>query len=666
MQEKNMNIVEKSINTIRKLGLNMVESANSGHTGIVLGASPIIYSIYHEAKVNPRQPDWFNRDRVVLSSGHGSAMLYAILHLMGYDITTDDMRDFRTLGSITPGHPEIDITPGVDCTTGALGQGFANAVGIAMAESHLSAVYNKTKLPLVVHYTFVQCGDGDLMEGVCYESASMAGKNKLNKLIALFDSNNISLDGETNLTTNEDIKARFIATGWNVLETDNHADNIITCIRSAKSKQNTKPTLIICHTIIGENSKFANTNASHGNPFKEGEYAEVVKNLGLNTEPYQVDIDVYKHFNQIANYGKEAYADWQEIYKTYKKKYKLEYKQLFEPDLEKVADSLDSLKFDTDMSTRDTGHIVLNETGKYLSNLFGGCADLSKSTLAFFEKEGFFSPENKKSRNIAFGLREHAMSAICNGICLHGGVRSFASTFLIFSDYMRYALRMSALMDMPVLYVFTHDSIAVGQDGATHEPIEQLESLRLIPNLEVFRPADGYETVGAMQWYLKNHKPMVLALSRQKLPFLTTTKSKCTARGGYIVSKEQSADLNAIIIASGSEVELAIRAQKLLQKEGFSVRVVSMPNRDLFLLQSKSYKEKIIPSYFPSKIAIETGVTNGWESMVGRFGEVIGINTFGESGTQSELFDLFGISVANINNKVKAMIKRNKTQNIEI
>ncbi len=660
-----MNIVEKSINTIRKLGLNMIQTAGSGHAGIVLGASPLIYSIYHEAKIDPEHPDWFDRDRVVLSSGHGSAMLYAVLHLLGYDVTEDDLRDFRTLGSITPGHPEIDITPGVDCSTGALGQGFANAVGLAMAEAHLSAKFNKRGMKLIDHYTFVLCGDGDLMEGISYEAASLAGKQQLGKLIVLFDSNNISLDGRTDIATSEDIPKRFEAMQWQVLDCDNNPNNIIRQIQLAKDKVDA-PTIIICRTIIGEKSKYANSATCHGNPFKEGEFTEVVRDLGLDTEPFLVDSDVYDHFDEFTKNNKRLYKKWQDACKNYKKQYKNDYKELFEPDLAKACSSLDTIKWGQDISTREAGHIVLNKLGKNISNIFGGCADLSKSTLAYFESEPFFSPERRKERNIAFGVREHAMSAICNGICLHGGVRSFASTFLIFSDYMRYGIRMSALMDLPVLYVFTHDSIAVGQDGATHEPVEQLESLRLIPNLMVFRPADAVETVGAMQWYISNHTPTVLSLSRQKLPVQSCTRAKCVSRGGYILSHENSKDLNAIIIATGSEVDLALKVQKLLQRDGLSIRVVSMPNRNLFCLQSKAYRERVLPDYFPSKLVIEAGVSSGWEKIIGKFGEVLGVNTFGESGTQSELFDLFGFSVANVSNKVKSMIKRNKTQNVEI
>ena len=594
-------------------------------------------------------------------------MLYATLHLMGYPITIDDLRDFRRLGSITPGHPETFVTPGVDCSTGALGQGFANAVGFAIAEKHLSAKYNKPNMPLIDHYTYVLCGDGDLMEGVSYESASIAGKHQLNKLIVLYDSNQITLDGTVDTVSIEDIHMRFLAMGWNVLEVDNQPTNIINCINSAKSTDNTKPTLIICNTIIGQGSQYAGSNKSHGNPFTNSEIDDIIAQFNLNPDPFKCTLDVHKHFYDTAQRGIEEYNQWVSIHNAYLKKYKTLYNSLFGDKSRVVADAIATTKWKEDtISTREAGHRVLNEVAKRYPNILGGTADLSSSTMAYIKDEGNFLPDNLLARNIAFGVREHAMSAICNGIALHGGIRSFASTFLIFSDYMRYSMRMSALMDIPVLYILTHDSIAVGQDGPTHEPVEQIESLRLIPNMMVFRPADPSETVGAMQYYLEHESPVTLALSRQKLPVLRNSSNVGTTRGGYIISMEPDKELNAIIIASGSEVDIALRTQKLLHKEGYSVRVVSMPCRQLFNKQSENYQESVLPGYFPSKIAIEAGVTNGWYDIVGRFGEVVGVNTFGESGTQSELFDLFGLTVTNLHTRVKALIKRNKTKNIDI
>jgi len=662
-----MDIINKAVNTIRKLALNMVKTAGSGHTGIILGASPLLYSIYQVAKVNPKEPEWLNRDRVVLSSGHGSAMLYATLHLMGYAISIDDMREFRTLGSITPGHPEVYVTPGVDCSTGALGQGFANAVGFAIAEKHLSAKYNRPNMPIIDHYTYVLCGDGDLMEGVSYESAALAGKHQLNKLIVLYDSNQVTLDDTVNATSIEDVHMRFMAMGWNVLEVDNQPQNIINCINSAKSASNTKPTIIICNTIIGQGSQYAGLSKAHGNPFQPQEFDEIISQYGISMDEFKCSLDVHKHFYDTAQRGIEEYNGWVSIHNAYMKKYKNDYNDLFGDKARMVADAINNIKWKEDsISTREAGHRVLNEVAKRYPNILGGCADLSTSTMAFIREEGNLGPDNLTARNIAFGVREHAMSAICNGITLHGGLRGFASTFLIFSDYMRYSMRMSALMDIPTLYILTHDSIAVGQDGPTHEPVEQIESLRLIPNLTVFRPADARETVGAMQWYLENDKPVVFALSRQKLPILNNSSNVGTSRGGYIISMEPEKELNAILIASGSEVDIAVRTQKLLHNEGYSVRVVSMPSRQIFEAQSVNYKESVLPSYFPSKMAIEAGVTSGWYSIVGKFGEVVGVNTFGESGTQTELYDLFGLTVTNLHTRVKALIKRNKTKNIDI
>ena len=662
-----MDIINKAVNTIRKLALNMVEKAESGHIGIILGASPLLYSVYQVAKVNPNEPNWINRDRVILSSGHGSAMLYATLHLMGYAISIDDMREFRKLGSITPGHPEVNVTPGVDCSTGALGQGFANAVGFAMAEKHLAAKYNKPNMPIIDHYTYVLCGDGDLMEGISYESAVLAGKHQLNKLIVLYDSNKISMDGAFDLTSIEDVHMRFMAMGWNVLEVDNQPSNIINSINQAKSLDNTKPTIIICNTIIGQDSQYAGSHKAHGNPLKSQDFANIISTFGINTEPFKCSLDVHKHYFDTAKRGAQEFEHWLSIHNAYAKKHKSLYNDLFGNKTNIATDAISNIKWKEDMlSTREAGHRVLNQMVKRYPNMFGGCADVSTSTMAYIADDGVFNPENLTARNISFGVREHAMSAICNGIALHGGLNSFASTFLIFSDYMRYSMRMSALMDAPVLYMLTHDSIAVGQDGPTHQPIEQIESLRMIPNLVVFRPADGRETVGAMQWYIQNQKPTVLALSRQKLPQLDTSSNTGTARGGYIISMEPDKELNAIIIASGSEVDIAIRTQKLLHKEGYSVRVVSMPCRELFNIQSQNYKESVLPSYFPSKIVIEAGVSNGWYGLTGKFGEVMGVNTFGESGTQTEVYDLFGLTVTNLHTRIKALIRRNKTKNIDL
>ena len=653
-----MSIQEQAINTIKKLSLDMIQHAGSGHAGASLDCAPILYSIYHEANVCPSDANWLNRDRVILSNGHASASLYATLHLMGYPITIDDLRDFRVLGSITPGHPEIN-TPGVDCTTGALGQGFATAVGLAAAERMLNSRYNRARYDIIDHYTYLICGDGDLMEGVSYEAGALAGLWQLNKLIVLYNKNDITIDGSTSLCTAENIKARFCAQGFDVLECDDNYVNIILSIR--KAKQNNRPTLIIVQTKIAKGTSYEANPLAHAHPFNEKEIKTLSKKWGLEPEPFCVTLDVYKHFKTLQIQGEQKYQTWQKNVQKYSQKYPKGFKQIFNPNSNAIARALDINFGKNSISTIQANHKIINTYAKKLPNLVVGSADLAKSTLACVDGEkGVFGAKNPTSQNIAFGVREHAMSCITNGICLHGGIRAIASTFLAFSDYMRYGIRMSAMMDLPVLYIFTHDSIALGQDGPTHQPIEQLESLRILPNLMLFRPADANETKFAYMWYAQHQTPTIISLSKSPLPILNVNyKEFC--KGGYIVAKEKQRNFNAILIATGSEVDIAIRAKKLLEYKGYSVRVVSMPCRELFEKQDDQYKQSVLPKDFATKVVIEAGVTRSWESMVGRFGHVVGVNTFGESGTPEELYDLFGVSAMNIYNIVVDLIKRNKT-----
>lgn len=654
-----MDIQQKTINTMRKLGLNQVLQAKSGHTGIVLGCAPIMYAVYASANINPADPHWFNRDRIVLSAGHGSALLYSAMHLFGF-LEIDDLRDFRQIGSKTTGHPEIS-TAGVDASTGALGQGFSNAVGLALAEKMLQK-YNKPKFPLIDHYTYVIVGDGDLMEGISYESASFAGKNGLNKLIVLYDSNRISLDGKTSNAVTEDMILRFQSAGFNVIEVENGNDytEILKAIQQAK--QSDKPNLIICNTVIGFGSPFADSEKCHSNPFDEESANKVIADLGLNTEPFAVDNDVYEHCQTLINNKLNHYYVWQKLSSKYKLKFGLEWKEIHF-DTKKAVSKLGKMDFKGELSTREIGHKVLNQIAKNLPALVGGSADLSKSTLAYIEDSEYFGSENLNGKNIAYGVREHAMAGISNGLALHGGVLPFCSTFTVFSDYMRYSIRMSAMMNLKNIFIFTHDSIAVGEDGTTHQPIEQIESLRLIPNLQIFRPADANEVIASYQFALQNEGTTVIILSRQKLPQLENSSIEGTAFGGYIVSPEKNKkELNGIIVATGSEVELAIQAQKAIEKDDLSIRVVSMPNRELFFAQDKKYREKVLPCRMTCRLVVEAGVTAGWYKVAGFDGFVLGIDSFGESGKPVDLYRKFGFTLPNIVKLMDKLIDKNKTK----
>lgn len=650
---------QKTINTMRKLGLNQVVQAKSGHTGIILDGAPLMYAIYACANFDPQDPTWLNRDRIVLSAGHGSALLYSALHLFGF-LDIQDLKEFRQLGSNTPGHPEI-TTKGVDVSTGALGQGFSNAVGLALAEKMLQK-HNKPKLNLIDHYTYALVGDGDLMEGISYESASFAGRNQLNKLIVLYDSNNISLDGKTENATTEDIEKRFIACGWNVItiQDGNDYKEIIKAINSAQNSD--KPNLLICKTTIGWGSPFANSEKCHANPFNEESVKQVVQDLGLDTTPFMVDQDVYNHCQELLKLKKDNYNNWQKTLSKYKLRYANELKDL-DIDVKKAITKLGKNDFKGELSTREIGHVLLNRIAKNLPAFVGGSADLSKSTLTYIEDSEYFSSQNNEGRNIAFGVREHAMAGISNGLALHGGLLPFCSTFTVFSDYMRYSIRMSAIMKLKVLYILTHDSIAVGEDGTTHQPIEQIESLRLIPNLLVFRPADATETIAAYQLALEYDGPSVIILSRQKLPQLNGSDIESAKLGGYIIKQEKNKkELNGIIIASGSEVELALKAQEIMQKDDLSIRVISMPNRELFLKQDKKYQQKILPSKMTCRLVIEAGITTGWYKIAGLEGYVLGMDTFGESGKPVDLFKKYGFTLPNIIKTMDKMIDKNKTK----
>ncbi len=651
---KNKQIV---VNTLRKLALDQIAKAKSGHPGVALGAAPLMLAIYSNAKVEPGNPDWFNRDRVVISAGHASALLYAQLHLWGYKVSLEDLMEFRSVGSYTPGHPEFGVTPGVDASTGALGQGFATAVGMAMAEKHLAARFNKRGFEICDHHTFVLCGDGDLMEGISYEAASLAGTFQLNKLIVLYDSNDITMDNRQSTSYTENTAKRFEACGWRVLRVANANDinRVERAVRKAKQSKD-KPTIIICKTTIGFGSVLEGTSKCHGTPFTQSEVAELAQKFGMESEPFIVSDEVQKYCQNLAQKHQKNYQNWQKLIKLYKVNFKKEYAQLFEDTTKPLLTALDKLKFDQPISTRKASGAALNALFKATPNWFGGCADVASSTFAYIVDEPNFSAASPAGVNIPFGVREHAMAAVCNGIALHGGLRTFASTFLVFSDYMKYAMRQSAMMKLPVWYILTHDSIAVGEDGPSHQPVEQLEGLRRMPNLTVVRPADARETVGAYQLAIQNSGPTVFVLSRQNLPVLEQSNAEAVQCGGYVLSQEK-APLRLVLIGSGAEVSLCVQAKEELENQGIGVRVISMPCRELFLKQPAKYRNSVLPREVAARLSVEAGTTNGWHSVVGDQGMAMGVDIFGESGNAESVFEIFGLTVKTIIKTAKKLLK---------
>lgn len=652
-----MKIEEKFINYARKLALDEIAEANSGHPGIALGLAPMLFAVYKQANVNPKKCDWFNRDRIVLSCGHASSLLYSMLHLFGFNVEIDDLKDFRKLGSITPGHPEWGVTSGVDASTGALGQGFATAVGMAMAEAHIGAVYNRKGCEICNHHTFVICGDGDLMEGISYEAASLAGTFKLNKLIALYDSNDITMTDKLSITNTEDTKQRFMAAGWNVIVVENGEGFKLIEKAIVKAKQSkTKPTIIICKTIIGYKSPLEGSPKCHGKPFTKEQVASICKNLDVSDVSFEVSQDVYSYAKNLAAEKQQTYDLWLKNFDAFKKEFPKFYKEIFENDEKTLLKSLNKIKFSKPLATREASNVILNTLANTSGNFFGGGADVATSTMAYLNDETNFAHNNYAGKNIPFGVREHAMGAIVNGIALHGGLKTFASTFLIFSDYMKYAIRQSALMDLPVLYIFSHDSVYIGEDGPSHQPIEQVESLRLVPNLAVFRPADATETIAGYKLALENKNPTALILSRQTLPLLEGSSAENAIFGAYVVSAEQN-HIDAILLASGSEVSVCIEAQQKLLQQGVDIRVVSVPCKELFFKQDKKYISSILPKKCEARVAVDVGVSSGWRGLVGDKGITMGINNFGESGKGSEVAELFNITCENIVKNVKKLVK---------
>ncbi|MGG0334421.1 transketolase [Priestia aryabhattai] len=660
------NIDTLAVNTIRTLSIDAVNAANSGHPGLPMGAAPMTYALWaNHLQHNPANSSWFNRDRFILSAGHGSSLLYSMLHLSGYNVSIEDLKSFRKLNSNTPGHPEFGHTDGVEATTGPLGQGIANAVGMAMAEAHLAAKFNKPNFPVIDHYTYTLVGDGDLMEGISYEAMSMAGHMKLGKLIALYDSNDISLDGELNLSFSENIQKRAESANWQYLrvEDGNDVDEVTSAIE--KAKQNTEqPTLIEVRTIIGYGSpKVAGTNKAHGNPLGEEEAKATKQAYGWGTEEnFYVPQEVKAHFEKLEEKGMKAEAEWNELFAFYQKEYPMLADELERAITgEALIEVNDILTFSSEkaISTRVASGEAINYFTKSVPSIFGGSADLSHSTMTDIKEEGPYAPGYFGNRNIYFGVREHAMGAAGNGMALHGGVKPFVSTFFVFNDYLRPAIRLAALQKLPVTYVFTHDSIAVGEDGPTHEPVEHLASLRAIPGLTVIRPSDANETASAWAYALQQVEgPVALVLSRQNLPVFEETKQNINdlAKGAYVLT-ETNDKPEIIFIATGSEVGLAVNAKTQLEREGTSVRVVAMPSWELFNKQSKEYQEHVLPESISKRISLEMGISLGWERFVGPKGKVLAVDTFGASGTGANVMKLFGFTEENVVAQANELLK---------
>jgi len=658
-------IDQLSITTLRTLSIDAINAANSGHPGLPMGAAPMAYALWaKQLNHNPGNAKWFNRDRFVLSAGHGSALLYSLLHVAGYNVSIEDLKQFRQLNSKTPGHPEFGHTDGVDATTGPLGQGIGMAVGMAMAEAHLSATFNKEQFPVVDHYTYALAGDGCLMEGVAYEAMSMAGHMKLGKLIVLYDSNDISLDGQLNLSFSEDIKKRAESVNWQYLRVEDGNDVAAITAAIEQGKANAEqPTLIEVRTVIGYGSpKVQGTNKAHGAPLGKEEAIVTKAQYGWEHDEFTVPAEVKAHFEALKQQGAAKEQAWNELVAAYAAQYPEQAAQLQQAINGKVElSAADILTFDASkaISTRVASGQAINHFIKSVPAIFGGSADLSGSTMTDINGEPIFAINSYAGRNVYFGVREHAMGAAGNGMALHGGVKPFVSTFFVFSDYLRPAIRLAALQKLPLIYVFTHDSIAVGEDGPTHEPIEQLAALRTIPGLTVLRPSDANETASAWAYALQNNDgPTALVLSRQNLPVYEETKANLAgvAKGGYILTESNDSP-ELILIATGSEVSLAVQAKAKLEEAGRSVRVVAMPSRELFKAQDAAYQQAVLPAEVQSRIVIEAGIGLGWDAFAGANGKVISIDTYGASGPGGQVLEYFGFSVDNVVATAEQLLK---------
>lgn len=659
-----MNIDQLTVNTLRFLGVEAIQKAKSGHPGIVMGAAPAAFTVWKEMKHNPQNPQWADRDRFVLSAGHGSALLYALLHVFGYDLSLEDLKNFRQLGSLTPGHPEYRHTPGVETTTGPLGQGIANAVGMALAESRLAAHFNRPNFPVVDHYTYVLCGDGCLQEGVASEACSLAGTLGLGKLILLYDCNHITIEGDTATAFDENVKKRFEAYGWQTLEVadGNDLTALAAALAAARAEAN-RPTLIQVTTQIGYGAPHKVGKASaHGEPLGEEEIALAKEALGwTETEAFCVPQAVADFRTQFVQAGTAAEAAWNEGFAAYRVAY---------PDLAAEWDAWHSRELPKDLladedfwhvaegnlATRSASEKVLQVVADLCPNLMGGSADLGPSNKSVMKGREYYSKENRDGANMHFGIREFAMTAIANGMAVHGGLRPYIAGFFVFSDYMKAGLRLQALMGLPVISLLTHDSIGVGEDGPTHQPIEHLAALRSIPGYTVFRPCDGRETAAGYYAALTNDGPTALILSRQNLTDLPGTGREAL-KGAYVLVRETGAAPDVILMASGSEVALAVEAAETLKAEGVSVRVVSMPSWELFAKQSAAYQEEVLPKAVRRRVAVEAASDFGWHRFIGLDGKMVGMSGFGASAPAGKLFEQFGITSTAVANAARELLK---------
>lgn len=659
-----MDISNLSIATIRSLGIDTINKANSGHPGMVLGSAPALYTLFNkELNIYNKEAEWINRDRFVLASGHASALLYSMLHLTGFDVTIDDLKNFRQLNSHTPGHPEIEMTHGVDASSGPLGQGIPMAAGMAMAEKFLASQYNKENFDIIDHYTYVLCGDGDMQEGVTYEAASLAGHLSLGKLIVLYDANKVTLDGPLSMSFSENVKKRYEACNWQVLEVKdgNDINEIHKAIKKGKKEQ-FKPTLIIVNTVIGFGSANQGTNKVHGAPLGKEDGKNAKLSYGFDHDEFYVPEEVYEDFKKkTIKRGKSKFNKWNKLFNEYKEQYPTEAKQLEDAIAGKYSLNIDELLKNYPLghndATRNTSLEVIQEVAKQNPTFLSGTADLASSTKTKIKDEDDFSVENYNGRNLVFGIREFAMVAIMNGMTLHKGVKVSAGGFLVFSDYFKAAVRMACLMKLPIILPLSHDSIAVGEDGPTHQPIEQFAMLRSIPNMHVIRPGDAVEMAAAWKLAIEStENPTALILTRQNVETMENSSVEGVSKGAYVIGKEEN-HLDAIIIASGSEVNLAMKAKKVLFEKGIDVRVVSMPCQEFFDQQDEQYKEAVLPNAMRKRLSVEMASSFGWHKYVGLDGITMSIDEFGKSAPAQDVIQSYGFTVDGVVENIEKLLK---------
>ena len=659
-----MDISNLSIATIRSLGIDTINKANSGHPGMVLGSAPALYTLFNkELNIYNKEAEWINRDRFVLASGHASALLYSMLHLTGFDVTIDDLKNFRQLNSHTPGHPEIEMTHGVDASSGPLGQGIPMAAGMAMAEKFLASQYNKENFDIIDHYTYVLCGDGDMQEGVTYEAASLAGHLSLGKLIVLYDANKVTLDGPLSMSFSENVKKRYEACNWQVLEVKdgNDINEIHKAIKKGKKEQ-FKPTLIIVNTVIGFGSANQGTNKVHGAPLGKEDGKNAQLSYGFDHDEFYVPEEVYEDFKKkTIKRGKSKFNKWNKLFNEYKEQYPTEAKQLEDAIAGKYSLNIDELLKNYPVghndATRNTSLEVIQEVAKQNPTFLSGTADLASSTKTKIKDEDDFSVENYNGRNLVFGIREFAMVAIMNGMTLHKGVKVSSGGFLVFSDYFKAAVRMACLMKLPIILPLSHDSIAVGEDGPTHQPIEQFAMLRSIPNMHVIRPGDAVEMAAAWKLAIEStENPTALILTRQNVETMENSSVEGVSKGAYVIGKEEN-HLDAIIIASGSEVNLAMKAKKVLLEKGIDVRVVSMPCQEFFDQQDEQYKEAVLPNAMRKRLSVEMASSFGWHKYVGLDGITMSIDEFGKSAPAQDVIQSYGFTVDGVVENIEKLLK---------